>query len=153
MKPPAGSPSRRRQPKQRRAQQTVEAVLDAVVRILKRGGAGRITTNGIAEAAGVSIGSVYQYFPDKLAIFAALHQRHLDEIDRLIQRTLLEHAWSSLGELVRALVEGMVEAHTRDPELFELLSTQFRTGPAGARSSPCACMARSGWRLERGHTN
>jgi len=70
----------RRRPKQRRARQTVDAVLDAVVRVLKREGVQGVTTNRIAEVAGVSIGSVYQYFPDKQAIFVALHQRHIDQV-------------------------------------------------------------------------
>jgi AcrR family transcriptional regulator len=111
----------RRRPKQRRARQTVEAMLDAVVRILKHEGA--ITTNRIAEVAGVSIGSVYQYFPDKGAIFAALHERHVQEIDRMVHTVLVEHAASSLEEFVRAMVEGMVKAHEGDPELYEMLMT------------------------------
>jgi AcrR family transcriptional regulator len=68
----------RREPKQRRARETVEAVLDAVVRVLKKHGVDGVTTNRIADAAGVSIGSVYQYFPDKRAIFTALHDRHVE---------------------------------------------------------------------------
>jgi len=67
--------SRRRQPQQNRARQTVEAVLDAVVRVPKREGVRAVTTNRIAEVAGVSIGSVYQYFPDKQAILVGLYQR------------------------------------------------------------------------------
>jgi AcrR family transcriptional regulator len=63
----------RRQPQQRRARQTVEAVLEAVVRIVKRDGMKAVTTNRVAEVAGVSIGSVNQYFPDKRAMFVALH--------------------------------------------------------------------------------
>jgi AcrR family transcriptional regulator len=121
MAPRAKRTSSRRQPKQRRAQQTVEAVLDAVVRVLKREGFDAVTTNRIAEVAGVSIGSVYQYFPDKRAILVALHQRHIEEIDSMVKTRLVEHATSSLDELIRAMVEGMIEAHTKDPELCELL--------------------------------
>src|ERR1700691_3904285 len=102
----------RRQPQQRRARQTVEAILDAVVRILKREGFQAVTTNRVAEVAGVSIGSVYQYFPDKRAIFVALHERHVEEIDRLVATTLLEHAASPLDTLMRAMVEAMIDAHT-----------------------------------------
>jgi AcrR family transcriptional regulator len=115
---------KRRQPQQRRARDTVEAVLDAVVRILKRGGIQAVTTNRVAEVAGVSIGSVYQYFPDKGAIFAALHERHIREIDRLVAAKLMEHAESPLDTLIRAMVEAMIDAHTPDPELYELLSTE-----------------------------
>ena len=111
----------RRQPRQRRALQTVEAILQAVVKVLKREGFEAITTNRIAEVAGVSIGSVYQYFPDKAAIFAALHQRHVDAVDSMLQARLLQHASSSLAALVRAMVEAMVELHAAEPELHELL--------------------------------
>jgi AcrR family transcriptional regulator len=123
----------RRRPKQRRARQTVEAVLDAVIRLLKRGGSEAITTNRIAEVAGVSIGSVYQYFPDKRAIFTALHQRHVDQIDRMVQTKLVEHATSSIEELLRAMVEAMVEAHATDPELYELLMTEVPHRADGTR--------------------
>ncbi len=114
----------RRRPVQRRAQQTVEAILDAVIRILKRDGFEAVTTNHIAEVAGVSIGSLYQYFPDKRAIFAALHRRHVGEIDRGIQTALIENAAASLEDLVRALVDAMIDAHTSDPGLHELLMTE-----------------------------
>ena len=123
----------RRRPKQRRARQTVDAILDAVVRVLKREGFDAITTNRIADVAGVSIGSVYQYFPDKRAIFVALHQRHISEIDRLVETRLVEHASSSLDELVRAMFEAMVEAHASDPELHELLLTEVPHRADGTR--------------------
>jgi AcrR family transcriptional regulator len=129
----AARTSVRRRPKQHRARQTVEAVLDAVVRLLKRDGSKAITTNRIAEVAGVSIGSVYQYFPDKRAIFTALHQRHIDQIDRMVQTKLVEHAASSIEELVRAMVEAMVEAHAIDPELYELLMTEVPHRADGTR--------------------
>jgi len=125
--------SRRRQPRQRRARQTVDAVLDAVVRVLKRDGFDAVTTNRIAEVAGVSIGSVYQYFPDKRAIFVALHQRHVDRIDRMVETRLVEHAASSLEDLMRAMVEGMIEAHETDPELHELLLTEVPHRADGTR--------------------
>jgi AcrR family transcriptional regulator len=124
----------RREPQQRRSRQTVEAVLDAVVKVLKRHGVDGVTTNRIAEVAGVSIGSVYQYFPDKRAIFTALHTRHVDEISRVIEGRLVEHAASSLEDFVRALVEGLVEAHATDPELHELMTTQVPHGGDGARA-------------------
>jgi AcrR family transcriptional regulator len=121
MKQPPRKQSKRRQPQQRRARNTVESVLDAVVRILKREGVGAVTTNRIAEVAGVSIGSVYQYFPDKRAIFVALHARHVESIDRMVEAKLTEHATSPLATLLGAMVEAMIEAHEGDPELYELL--------------------------------
>jgi len=123
--------SHRRLPKQRRARQTVDAVLDAVVWVLKREGFKAVTTNRLAEVAGVSIGSVYQYFPDKQAIFVALHQRHIEQIDRMVESKLIEHAASSLEELMRAMIEAMVDAHSADPELYELLASDRSSTPSG----------------------
>src|SRR5580704_12299536 len=125
--------SGRRKPTQRRARQTVDAILDAVVRVLKREGFGAVTTNRVAEVAGVSIGSVYQYFPDKGAIFVALHQRHIEEIDRVVQITLVEHAASSLDVLMTAMIEAMIEAHRSDPELYELLFSEVPHRADGTR--------------------
>jgi AcrR family transcriptional regulator len=123
----------RRKPAQRRARQTVEAILDAVTRILKREGFDSLSTNRIAEVAGVSIGSVYQYFPDKEGIFVALHQRHIEEIDRLVQTALVQNASSPLDRLVRALVDAMIEAHAGDPELYQLLLTEVPHRADGTR--------------------
>ncbi len=123
----------RRRPKQQRARQTVEAVLDAAVRILKREGVKAVTTNRVAEVAGVSIGSVYQYFPDKRAIFVALHERHIEQIDRMVESKLFEHAESPLEDLIRAMIEAMIDAHTPDPELYELLMTEVPHRAEGTR--------------------
>jgi AcrR family transcriptional regulator len=103
---------------------TVDAMLEAAVKLLRRGRASSITTNGIAETAGVSIGSVYQYFPNKNALFVALHERHIREVAGVIRRRLTECSDSSLGHLVESLVEGMVEVHKVDPELSELLGSE-----------------------------
>src|SRR5260370_25083483 len=108
----AARTSVRRRPKQRRARQTVEAVLDAVIRLLKRGGSDAITTNRIAEVAGVSIGSLYLYFPHKRAIFTAFHQRHIEPIDRMVQTKLVAHAASSIDDLVPAIVDAMGGPHS-----------------------------------------
>jgi AcrR family transcriptional regulator len=107
-----------------RAQVTVNAMLDAVVKLLKRGGASAITTNRIAETAGVSIGSVYQYFPNKRAIFIALHERHIREVDRVVHKKITESTGQSIDHLVSSLVDGMIEVHAADPELSILLDSE-----------------------------
>jgi AcrR family transcriptional regulator len=119
---------RRRAPTQRRGRQTVDAVLDAVTRVLEREGAARVTTNRIAAAAGVSIGSVYQYFADKRAILEALRDRHVAEMGQLIERRLVEHAGVALDGMIRALVEAMIDAHALDPPLYGLLLSQLPPG-------------------------
>lgn len=126
--------SRRRRPRQRRAHETVDAILEAVVKILKRAGVDAVTTNRIAEVAGVSVGSVYQYFPDKRAIFLALHDRHVEDVGRLVEHTLVQHADAPLEDLLRALVDALVDAHTPDPELFALLDMEVPHRAAGAHS-------------------
>jgi len=110
----------------------VEAVLDAVVRVIRREGVDAITTNRIAEAAGVSIGSLYQYFPDKQAIYSALHERHVEDVHRVIERAIAEHA-TSLVAFTRALVEGLADLHASEPELHELVTEQVPEGPLGFR--------------------
>lgn len=124
MRKSAEKPIRRRQPTQKRAQDTVNAVLDAVIRLLKRKGASSITTNSIAEAAGVSIGSVYQYFPDKRSIFFALHERHIEQVDRVLLGKISESADGSLDQLISNLMDGMIEVHAADPELAALLDSE-----------------------------
>jgi AcrR family transcriptional regulator len=127
------SPARRRKPTQVRAQATVEAMLDAVVRLLKRCGASSVTTNRIAETAGVSIGSVYQYFPNKRAIFIALHDRHLREVDRVIQHRIGESAGKPLDSLIYSLIDGMIQLHAADPELSVLLDSEVPHRGDGTR--------------------
>lgn len=112
----------RRVPQQPRARETVTAVIEAVVRILRRDGLAAVTTNRIAEVAGVSIGSVYQYFPDKRAIYAALHERHAEDIGRVIDRALVDHAESRLPELLRGLIDALIDAHAADPQLHLVLA-------------------------------
>jgi AcrR family transcriptional regulator len=69
----------RRRPKQARSRATWEAIVEAAAQILERRGAEALTTNAVAERAGVSIGTLYQYFPDKQAILAAAARRELGE--------------------------------------------------------------------------
>ncbi|WP_394840680.1 TetR/AcrR family transcriptional regulator [Pendulispora brunnea] len=122
----------RREPRQGRSRQTVHAVLGAVSRVIRREGVDAVTTNRIAEAAGVSIGSLYQYFPDKKAIFSALHERHVEDVRRVIERTMAGRS-KSLDGFTRTLVEGLADLHAAEPELHELVSEQVPEGPLGFR--------------------
>jgi AcrR family transcriptional regulator len=124
---------KRRRPQQTRARNTVDAILDAVAEVLKRDGVSAVTTNRISEVAGVSIGSVYQYFADKQAIFVALHQRHTEQIDRLLQAKLLENAGAPLERMIRAMVNAMIDAHTPDPELYSLMFSEVPHRTEGTR--------------------
>jgi AcrR family transcriptional regulator len=97
----------RKSPRQRRSRETVERILDAAARIFDERGYRGTTTNHVAELAGVSIGSLYQYFPNKDALLVALAERHLDAVaasfaDRL---TALRVGAPPVDEVVRSLVD------------------------------------------------
>jgi len=125
----------RREPRQERSRQTVEAVLEAVRRVLSRHGAEAITTNRVAEAAGVSIGSLYQYFPNKQAIFMALHDRHVDGVRQAIERTMTDCTVASLEEFTGVLVERLTTIHAEDAEVHELLSDAVPGSAHGFKSA------------------
>lgn len=123
----------RRAPRQERSRQTVEVVLDAVERVLKKEGSANITTNRIAEAAGVSIGSVYQYFPDKQSIFAALHQRHVEQVSQVIERVVSDPRPQSLESRACTLLVALMDVHDADPRLHEIISEAVPESAAGFR--------------------
>lgn len=134
--------SARREPKQQRSRQTVEAVLEAVQRVAKRHGADAITTNRVAEVAGVSIGSLYQYFPDKQAIFIALHDRHVDEVRQVIERTMTDCSSASLEDFTGELVERLANVHSDDADLHEVVSAAVPGSAHGFKSALRATFGR-----------
>lgn len=108
---------RRRAPVQERSRASVAAILDASARILKRDGAAGFNTNRVAEVAGVSVGSLYGYFPDKSAIMLALARRIFEEDDKALKKVLSE----SKGSPVRAIVRSMLEQHGTNRELRRIV--------------------------------
>jgi AcrR family transcriptional regulator len=114
----------RRAPRQVRAQRTVGFILDAAAYILAEQGLAGFTTNRVAERAGVNIASLYQYFPDKAAILAALQARHVarpDQPDALPARERL--AELPLAQMLRALVDGALAEHAANPAMHRTLLT------------------------------
>ncbi len=125
----------RREPKQQRSLETVNAVLEAVHLVVKRHGTEAVTTNRIAEAAGVSVGSLYQYFPHKRAIFTALHDRHVDDVRLVIERTMAACASAPLEDLARELVHGLVRVHAEVAELHEVVSAAVPASTVGFKNA------------------
>ncbi|HET7176585.1 MAG TPA: TetR/AcrR family transcriptional regulator [Gammaproteobacteria bacterium] len=114
---------------QARSRLTVDALLEATARILVKEGYDRASTNKIAARAGVSIGSLYQYFPSKEALVAAVAERHAERAMGLARRTFARVATSPVETAIRELVTLSVEAHRIDPELHRVLAEQVpRTG-------------------------
>src|SRR5438552_3934720 len=95
----------RKRPRQARSQATVDAILEATTRILLKQGFDSLTTNAAAAAAGVSIGSLYQYFPNKEALVAALIERHVETMNASIFAELAAVATLPLAEAVYRVVE------------------------------------------------
>lgn len=117
---------RRRRPVQERSQATVEFVLEAAAQVFKREGFGA-TTNRIAAAAGVSIGSLYEYFPNKQALLLALAERHVALAESGIHAACTTPA--TLRELLAALQQAIL-ASQRFPSQALALVAQQAAGPA-----------------------
>ncbi len=107
----------RKTPRHARSRATVEAILEAAAHLLQAKGYARLTTNHVAEAAGVSIGSLYQYFPNKESICHALAEQHFEEFTRRYLESLDSVAGQPLEAQVRALVRVGVEI-VRDNAAF-----------------------------------
>jgi len=110
---------------QERSRATVDALVEATARILVREGFDKASTNRIAEVAGVSVGSLYQYFPSKEALVAAVIERHRQEITRAVRGELSTAAKQPLAQGVRTLVAVAVKAHRIDPKLHRVLAEQI----------------------------
>jgi AcrR family transcriptional regulator len=110
----------RRKPRQVRAELTRERILIAAAHVFAEHGYAAGTTNRIAERAGISIGSLYQYFPNKDAILATLLVQH---IDRGIWKEADQFDLSagSLETTVRALVRDAIDNHSDDPQLLRIM--------------------------------
>src|SRR5215510_12865250 len=100
----------RKSASQARSRVTVDALLGATARILVKDGYDRASTNRIAHVAGVSIGSLYQYFPSKEALVAALIDRHKQQIIQVLRDALIKVAMQPVEEAARELVKVMIDA-------------------------------------------
>jgi AcrR family transcriptional regulator len=110
----------------------VDTLIEATARILVREGFDKASTNRIAEKAGVSVGSLYQYFPSKEALVAAVIDRHQQQIRQVARGVLAEVMELPIEQAVRKLVAMAIEAHRVDPKLHRVLAEQIpRTGRLG----------------------
>ncbi|WP_422034115.1 TetR/AcrR family transcriptional regulator [Reyranella sp.] len=102
--------NKRRSPRQARAAQTVAAIVEAAAQILEKGGLAAFTTNAVAERAGVSIGTLYQYFADKNALLMALAREEMESALGQVGRALQGEGDPSVEGRVRAMVRAIVHA-------------------------------------------
>lgn len=119
----------RKQPKQARSQAMVESILAAAARVLAQRGYARTNTNLVAEAAGISVGSLYQYFPNKDALFVALHKRHEQHMQSLLETSLsqllAQGQLLSLRQAIASLIRTWIQIHQLEPELHRTLEAEF----------------------------
>jgi AcrR family transcriptional regulator len=114
----------RKRPRQDRSRETVDSILDATTRVLVKDGFDGLTTNAVARVAGVSIGSLYQYYPNKEALVAALIERHSEQMNAAIKAELARVATLPIAQAARAVIELTMQAHAIDPELHRVLTEQ-----------------------------
>jgi AcrR family transcriptional regulator len=122
----------RKQPRQERARATVDTVLAATAQVLVKHGYEATNTNRIAEAAGVSVGSIYQYFPNKESLVVALIERHCESMWAIIQRDAAAVFDAPPARAVPRVIGAMFDAHLVDPRLHRVLHEQVpRVGALG----------------------
>ncbi|MFV8751313.1 TetR/AcrR family transcriptional regulator [Nannocystaceae bacterium ST9] len=117
-KPSKPATARRKQPRQDRSKLTVDAILEATERVLASRGLEATTTTEVAEIAGVSVGTLYQYFPNKQALVAAVIEARLDRDLAAIDETLARARALPLREGLQELARTQVRLYGSEPALY-----------------------------------
>ncbi len=102
----------------------VATILEAAARVLVAEGYARATTNRVAAAAGISVGSLYQYFPGKDALIVALLKRHRSQMMATVGKHLEAFQDRPLGSAVPALIRAVLDAHGINPKLHRVMLEQ-----------------------------
>src|SRR5690349_5163732 len=113
--------SPRKRPKQERSAAMVETLLVAAARVFVREGYAKATTNRIADAAGVSVGSLYQSFPSKAALAVELLRRDRDGLIELVTARLAAATAASFPDVVGGLLRDLLESERINPALHRVL--------------------------------
>lgn len=111
------APGQRRKPKQLRSRLMVETILEAARQIFAEHGFEAATTNQIAERAGISIGSLYQYFPNKDSLILEIQRMHHDELLALIRSAMDKSGKLPLREAVRSIIGANLDMHLSEARL------------------------------------
>jgi len=103
----------RRKPIQARAIDTIDAILLACAQILEKHGRAALNTNHIAERAGVSIGTLYQYFPNKQAILIEIARREIERDRAVVMNAIIEGRKDNRAELARICIRALIASQTK----------------------------------------
>jgi AcrR family transcriptional regulator len=106
----------RKSPVQARSAASVDAVLEATIQVLLSVGKERLTTTRVAARAGVSVGTLYQYFPNKSALLQAVLKRHMEQVAEAVERVCREQEGNSLTQIGPALINAFLDAKMKDPK-------------------------------------
>jgi AcrR family transcriptional regulator len=106
----------RKTPLQARSTASVEAIKQATIQVLLKDGKMKLTTTRIAERAGVSVGTLYQYFPNKSSLLQALLKEHLDRVALAVETACQAEQGASLARMAEAITSAFVQAKFRDIE-------------------------------------
>jgi AcrR family transcriptional regulator len=120
----------RKSPQQSRSRVTVESILDGAIRVLEREGSPALTTTSIARAAGVSVGTLYQYFPNRQSILDSLQEREFQRTLLVMQEVMVNSPPGSTEELARGVIRGLLGLYRAAPELHRVLVIEGLTGEA-----------------------
>jgi AcrR family transcriptional regulator len=104
----------RKLPVQARSAASVDAILEATIQVLLGVGKERLTTSRVALRAGVSVGTLYQYFPNKSALLQAALKRHLNEVTDAVELVCQEQKGKTLSQMATALITAFLKAKMRD---------------------------------------
>lgn len=108
--------SPRKTPVQARSTSTVEAIFTATIQVLIEFGLERLTTTRVAERAGASVGTLYQYFPNKSALLAAVLEKHLVQVVEAVESACLAAKGKALDDIAKDVVTAFVNAKLREPK-------------------------------------
>jgi AcrR family transcriptional regulator len=117
----------RKQPKQKRAQERVDSILDCSINIIESEGIEKLNTNYIAEKSGISVGSIYQYFPNKESIVSNLIERHYEERIKILNERIFTLRKQSVEMVVEGIIRTLFESHKKHPNLEQIFQQKKRS--------------------------
>lgn len=149
--PPPDAFKPRKTPRQARSAATVDAISKAAIQVLLAEGGHRLTTTRVAERAGVSVGTMYQYFPHKQALLYSVVQRHMTEYVEAFEAACLQHRSQSIAAMTEGIVNAFVDSKIRQPDVSralyriaaELDTDELRIGMSRRLQDACSALLAS----------